>query len=163
MTAPVVRILDATDARILLALDDDPLATTVGLARRLGLARNTVQARLRSLEGASGLLRPSSRVSPASMGRPIVAFVTLVISQGDIETITEQLSQVPEVLEMHAVTGDGDILAKVVARDPVDLHRVTRRLLEVPSVVRSSTAMAAVELVAPRSAPLLRELAEGRG
>jgi len=163
MSPVVVRPVDATDARILLALDEDPQATTVALARRLGLARNTVQARLRALEGLPGLNPPSSRVSPAGLSRPIVAFVSLVISQGDIEAITVQLSEVPEIMEMYAVTGDYDILAKVAARDPVDLHRVTRRLLEIPSVVRTSTAMAAVELVPPRTAPLLHELVVGAG
>jgi len=142
----VVRDLDQTDARILRALDGDPLATTVALSRRLGLARNTVQ----------------SRVRPRALGRPLIAFVTMTITQGDIEEITEELSQVPEILEMHATTGDGDLLAKVAARDPADLHRITRRLLDCRSVVRTSTAMAVLELVPARTAPLLDDLA-GRG
>lgn len=151
--------LDRTDARILLALDKDPLATTVALSHRLALARNTVQARLRSLESSPGVGPVTSRVRPEAIGRPLIAFVTLVVSQGDIEDITAELSQVPEVLEMHAITGDGDILAKVAARNPADLHRITRVLLECESVVRTSTAISALELVAPRTAPLLEELA----
>jgi DNA-binding Lrp family transcriptional regulator len=154
-----VRQLDRTDARILRALDDDPSATVVALARRLDLARNTVQARLRTMEESGALQRVSTRVRPQALGRPVVAFVTLTITQGDIEVITAALSTVPEILEMHATTGDGDILAKVVARDPADLHRITRRLLESHSVVRTSTAMAVLELVSPRTAPLLDELA----
>lgn len=151
--------LDATDARILLALDHDPLATTVALSARLGLARNTVQARVRALE-ASGALEPvTSRVRPQAADRPVLAFVSMVISQGDVEQIAAEIAQVPEVLELHAITGDGDLLAKVCARDPADLHRVTRRLLDCGSVVRTSTAMAVLELVPPRTAPLLRELA----
>jgi len=153
----VMEQIDRTDARILQALDGDPTATVVALARALGLARNTVQARIRALEG-DGRLRPvTSRVRPESLGRPVLAFVTLVITQGDIEEITAELSQVPEVLEMHAITGDGDILAKVAARDPADLHRVTRVLLGCTSVVRTSTAMAVLELVPTRTAPLLEQ------
>lgn len=151
--------LDRTDARILLALDDDPLATTVALAQRLALSRNTVQSRLRTLETSPALGPMSSRVRPEAVGRPLIAFVTLVVSQGDIEEITAELSQVPEVLEMHAITGDGDILAKVAARSPADLHRVTRVLLGCRSVVRTSTAISALELVAPRAAPLLQDRA----
>ncbi len=156
-----MRQLDRTDARILRALDDDPSATVVALARRLDLARNTVHARLRVLEESGVLHRVSTRVRAQALGHPVVAFVTLTIAQGDIEEITAELSQVPQILEMHATTGDGDILAKVVARDPADLHRITRRLLDCPSVVRTSTAMAVLELVPPRTAPLLDELAVG--
>lgn len=155
--------LDRTDARILRALDDDPHATVVALARRLDLARNTVHARLRALESSGALVPTSTRVRPQALGRPVVAFVTLTITQGDIDEITAELSRVAQVLEMHAVTGDGDILAKVVARDPADLHRITRRLLDSRSVVRTSTAMAVLELVPPRTAPLLDELATGEG
>jgi DNA-binding Lrp family transcriptional regulator len=157
-----VRELDATDARILRALDDDPQATVVALSRTLGLARNTVQARLRSLEERGVLCPPSTRVRPTAIGRPVLAYVTLTIAQGDIEEISAELSGVPEILEMHATTGDGDIIAKVAARDPADLHRVTRRLLGCRSVVRTSTAMAVLELVSARTAPLLDERAAGR-
>ena len=52
-----MRALDRTDLRLLLALTDDPRATTVALAQRLGVTRNTVQARMASLE-ASGVLLP---------------------------------------------------------------------------------------------------------
>ena len=47
---------DALDARLLLALDEDPFATVVALAQRLGVARNTVQTRLRRLGAAPGWL-----------------------------------------------------------------------------------------------------------
>ena len=56
----IMRNVDALDARILLALDADPRATTIALADRLGLARNTVQARLKRLE-ENGRLREPSR------------------------------------------------------------------------------------------------------
>ncbi len=154
-----MRTLDATDARIVLALDADPQATTVALARGLGLARNTVQARLTALEARGVLSAASTRVRPAALGHTITAFVTMTISQGDVEQITADLAGVPEIIELYATTGDGDLLAKVVARDPADLHRITRRMLQAGAVVRTSTAMAVLELIAPRMAPLLREVA----
>ena len=61
--------LDATDKRILKALDEDPRVPIMVLAQRLGLARGTVQSRLERMT-ASGALRPnSSRVLPAALGR----------------------------------------------------------------------------------------------
>jgi len=50
----IMTAIDPLDARILLALDDDPEATTLALSRRLGIARNTVHARLRRI-GATRL------------------------------------------------------------------------------------------------------------
>src|SRR4051794_41920368 len=56
--------VDATDARLLLALADDPRASVMALSQRLRLARNTVQTRLTRLE-SNGVLAPLDR-----RGRP---------------------------------------------------------------------------------------------
>ncbi|MFC9017532.1 Lrp/AsnC family transcriptional regulator, partial [Streptomyces albidoflavus] len=60
--------VDATDARILLALDEEPRATAVALTERLGLSRNTVQARWSRLERDGALGPFARRVDPAALG-----------------------------------------------------------------------------------------------
>lgn len=141
-----MRNADAFDARILLALDADPRATTIALADRLGLARNTVQARLKRLE-ESGLLRePSRRVDPAALGYPLLALITLSISQRVGQPTREAILRIPEVVELLVTTGDGDLLARVVAQDTKDLHRITGLLLEAPGVVRSNTTIVLLEV-----------------
>jgi DNA-binding Lrp family transcriptional regulator len=69
------------------------------------------------------------------------------------------LLTLPEIIEMHATTGDADLLAKVAAKDPADLHRVTSRMLAVDGVVRTSTAMSLVEVMPARTLPLLQAVA----
>ena len=148
--------LDATDARILLALDDDPQASVMALATRLGLARNTVHARLRRLEDGGALGPYGRRLDPAALGRGLLAFLTLSISQREGERAGEELAQIPEVVEMHAVTGDGDLLARVVARDTADLHRISSLVVGVPRVVRTSTSIVLHEVAAMSIDLLLR-------
>ncbi len=157
----MMRPLDRTDARILLALDDDPAATVVALAEALGLARNTVQSRLRRLESDGALAPPSVRVRPGHAARPVLAFVTLAIGQGESDTTTAEIAAVPEVCEMHAITGDGDLHVRIVAADNADLHRVTRRLLDCTGVVRSSTVISMIEVVPMRTAPMLELITGG--
>jgi DNA-binding Lrp family transcriptional regulator len=159
---PAARAVDPTDARILLALDEDPQATTVALADRLGLARNTVQNRHRRLETDGSLAPPSVRVRPERLGHPLVAFVTLEISQTEDARTLREIAAVPEVCEMHAITGSADLFVRVVARDSTDLYRVTQSLLACAGVVRSNTSVSMVELVPLRTAPLLRQLAGER-
>jgi len=60
MTIANSRTLDSLDGRIILALDKDPEASALALSRTLGVARNTVHARLARLE-RSGALRFFSR------------------------------------------------------------------------------------------------------
>ncbi|MEP7762353.1 Lrp/AsnC family transcriptional regulator [Sanguibacter sp. 25GB23B1] len=150
--------LDALDARILLALDEDPDATTLGLARDLGVARNTVHARLRRLEESGALRAPSRRLDPRALGYELLAFVTLSISQASREEAVEGLSRIPEIVEMHAISGEGDLIARVVARDTHHLYEVTSAMLTIDGIARSSTTIVLAEELPSRMGPLLRSL-----
>jgi DNA-binding Lrp family transcriptional regulator len=68
---------------------------------------------------------------------------------------------VPEVVEIHATTGEADFLVKVVARGTEDLHRVTNAMLTIAGVQRTNTAISLVEAMPARLRPLLERAAEG--
>jgi len=151
--------IDALDARIILALDDDPDATILALSRALGIARNTVHARLRHL-AEDGALRPfSQRLDLRALGYELVAFMSLWVSQTD-PGILAGLLGVPEVISAHYTTGDADILAQAVARNTRDLHRITKAILAVDGVVRTSTAISLDEVIPYRPRALLRVAAD---
>lgn len=152
--------LDAVDAAILLARDAAPEASHVEVASQLGVSRNTVHARLRRLRESGALLPVSSALRPASLGRPLLAFVRLSVAQQEIATVYRVLHDIPEVVEAHTTTGDADLILKVVAQDPADLHRITQRIQLAPGVHRSSTSIATTEVIAPRVTGLLTQLGD---
>lgn len=150
--------LDPTDARILLALDTHPQATVVALAETLGLARNTVHSRLRRMIESGILEAHSRRLEPAALGYPLQALVTVSISQRNRDAAGE-LGELPQVVELLATTGDGDLLARVVARDNDDLYRVIEDMLTIAGVERTSTAIVLQQVTQIRMTPLLQRLA----
>lgn len=149
--------LDKLDARLLVALDTTPEATVVHLAEVLGVSRNTVQSRLRRWTEHGVLAEPSARIDLRSLGRPLRGFVTLAVQQQSIELTLDAIASIPEVTEMHTITGDGDLLVRVAARDTVDFHRITQLLQASPGVSRSRTVIATTEVIRHRSRPLLDE------
>lgn len=151
--------LDAVDAQILLARDSATDASLIEISARLGISRNTVHARLKRLRGGGALRPPSTALSPTALGRPLLAFVTVSVSQQDIDQVYAAIAAIPEVTEAHTTTGDADLMLRVVARDPVDLHRITQHIQLAPGVHRSSTAIATTEVIAPRMSLLLQRLA----
>lgn len=153
--------LDPLDARLLLALDDDPEATVLALARTLGVARNTVHARLNRLARSGALRSFGRRVDPAALGYPLIAFVSIEISQSNGSLALDGLHAIPEVVEIHATTGEADFLVKVVARSTEDLHRITNAMLTIGGVMRTNTAISLVEEMPPRIRPLLEAAARG--
>ncbi len=151
-------LLDTLDARILLARDEAADTSLVDIAHRLGVSRNTVHARLKRLRDADTMRPPSTSVSPAALGRPLLAFVSVAVSQREIDAVYEAIETIPEVIEAHTTTGDSDLMLRVVARDTIDLHRITQAIQLSPGVLRSNTSIATTEVFAQRLAPLLHRL-----
>lgn len=147
--------LDATDRRILVALDADPRVPIMVLAQKLGLARGTVQSRLERMT-ASGALRPnSSRVLPSALGRGVAASVSAELDQSHLNEAIAALRNIPEVLECHAPAGETDLLIRVVATSPDDLYRVSEEIRLCPGIVRTSTSMFLREVIPYRTTGLL--------
>jgi DNA-binding Lrp family transcriptional regulator len=151
--------VDATDARLLLALTENPRASVLALAERLGLSRNTVQARLAGLEARGAVTSFERRIDPAALGYPLTAFVTVQVVQRRLAEVAAALDGVPEVIEVLGLSGQADLLVQVVARDADDLYRIAGQLLATEGVERTTTSLVMRTLVEHRLAPLLKRLA----
>jgi len=62
------------------------------------------------------------------------------------------------VCEVHATTGQGDLLVRMVAQSNADLQRVIDEVVNVPGVQRMSTSIALSTPIPPRFRPLLERL-----
>lgn len=156
--------MDDLDRRLIDLFADDPRVGVLEASRRLGVARGTVQARLDRLETSGVVSGWGPDLSPAALGYPVTAFLTLEIRQHDAggpegprsghDVVGAHLAAIPEVLEAHTITGAGDLWVRVVAHSNTDLQRVIDRVLEDPSIVRSSTVIALATQVGYRVRPL---------
>ena len=146
--------IDALDARLLRLLTDEPRVGILEASRRLGVARGTVQARLDRLQ-ARGIVRGfGPEIDPAAIGYAVTAFATLEIKQGRGQEVREHLAGIPELLEMHTITGAGDMLCRIVARSNADLQRVIDALVSFEGINRTSTVIAMANPVPYRVLPL---------
>ncbi|PWC07233.1 Lrp/AsnC family transcriptional regulator [Mycetocola zhujimingii] len=153
--------LDRTDTRLLLALAEDPRSSIVALAEKLGLSRNTVQARLSAIDSTDVLGSFERRINPAALGYPLSAFISVHLQQQKLGTIVEQLSKIPEIIQAHGLSGSSDLLVRVVATDADDLFRVSSLILACDGVDRAETSLAMGELIPFRAAPLLERTLRG--
>jgi DNA-binding Lrp family transcriptional regulator len=149
------RGVDGLDARLLAELDAAPRVGVLELSRRLGVARATVQARLDRLVARGVIATFSPTLDPVALGYRVTAFATLEIRQGRGRTVLEHLNAIPEVLEVHTITGQGDMLCRLVARSNEDLQHVLNRVTEFPQIVRTSTVIALSTRVPHRVLPLV--------
>lgn len=155
---PSARV-NSTDARLLLVLTEHPRATAVAIAERSGLARNTVQTRMTAMERTRVIGAFERCISPTALGYPLAAFVTARVVQRRLDEVAGSLAAIPEVIQVHGVSGESDLLVHVVATDADDLYRIAGQILDIPGVERSTTSLVMRELVDYRVTPLLERIA----
>lgn len=147
--------LDDLDARLLRELDAAPRVGVLEMSRRLGVARATVQARLDRLVSRGVIATFAPTLDPVALGFQVTAFATLEIRQGRGAQVLDHLRQIPEVLEVHTITGQGDMLCRLVARSNDDLQHVLNRVTEFEQIVRTSTVIALSNPISHRVLPLV--------
>src|SRR5580693_2774825 len=153
-------LIDQLDHALIELLTAEPRVGVLEASRRLGVARGTVQARLDRLQGRGVITGYGPEVDPAAIGYEVTAFITLEIRQaGGHDPVAERLAAIPEVLEVHTITGAGDMLGRVVARSNADLQRVIDRIVATDGVVRTATLISLATQVPFRILPLVRAAA----
>lgn len=152
--------IDELDARLVIAMSEIPRAGVMELARRLQVARGTVQARLDKLQARGIVTGFDPDLQLAALGYDVLAFVHLEIAQGRLSDVVAHLESIPEVIETHSTTGPGDLHCRVVARTNEHLQDVLSAILEVCGINRTSTQIALTEQIPFRVLPLIGQLIE---
>jgi DNA-binding Lrp family transcriptional regulator len=152
--------LDDLDVRLIRALSEHPRATVVDLARRLSVARGTVQARLDKLVQRGVIQGFGPDLDIETLGYGVTSFTTLEIAQGRLTDVVDHLQLIPEVLEVYSVTGTGDLLCRIVARTNTHLQEVISKILEVQGIGRTQTVIALAQQIRLRTLPLIETLVE---
>ncbi|MFE0643695.1 Lrp/AsnC family transcriptional regulator [Streptomyces sp. NPDC058877] len=155
--------VDGLDTQILRLLIEQPRTSVREYARILGVARGTVQARIDRMERDGVITATGPVLSPAALGHPVLAFVHVEVTQGHLDEVGDALAGVPEIVEAFSITGGGDLLTRVVARDAGHLEDVIQRLIQLPGVVRTRTEIALRERVTHRLLPLVEAIGRRSG
>ncbi|MEW9553606.1 Lrp/AsnC family transcriptional regulator [Nonomuraea sp. NPDC050783] len=151
--------IDDLDARLIALLAAEPRLGVLECSRRLGVARGTAQARLDRLAARGVITGFGPDISPAALGYGVTAFVTLEIRQvAGHDPVADRLAGIPEVLEVHTITGASDLLCRVVARTNADLQRVIDQIVGVQGVLRTNSIIALDTPVPYRVLPLVADV-----
>jgi DNA-binding Lrp family transcriptional regulator len=155
MMGNMTSAIDELDARLIQTLRANPRVGLLEVARQLGVARGTVQARLAKLERRGVITGHGPEVDPVALGYPIRAFVLIELDQGRLEEATKALHAVPEVLEADAVSGPHDLLCEIVARNTEHLQALVNRLLATSAISRCTSYIVLSRQVPGRTGPLI--------
>ncbi len=116
--------LDATNARLIAALQGDARLTLAELGRRVGLTPPAVGERLARLEEAGVIRGYHADVDPAAVGYGLSIILRIRPAARMIAKVAELARATPEVTECHRVTGEDCFVMRVHVRDVAHLEEI---------------------------------------
>lgn len=115
---------DSTDQRLLALLRADAREPVSVLARKLDLARSTVQERIDRLEKQGVIAGYTIREGSDHLGRQILAHVMISVNPKMAASVTSDLKKMPEVRSLAAISGTFDLMAEVAAETTARIDSV---------------------------------------
>lgn len=145
--------LDRFDHDILSCLAIEGRMRVADIARRVGLTKTPVQARIRRLE-AKGIIKGyRALIDPVRTGQAHVAFVQVTLSDTRaraLDAFNSAVRALPEVDECYMIAGGFDYLLKVRTSDISDYRRVLGEGISALPNVASTSTFVAMESVKER-------------
>lgn len=132
--------MDDLDRGILNLLGQDARMSVATLARRLKVARSTVQARLERLESSGTIAGYTLRLGESARQGRIRATVLLTIEPRAQAQVLSRLRQMPEIERVNTTSGRVDLLLQLAAESTAQIDAVLDQIAEVPGV-RSSESL----------------------
>ncbi len=138
--------LDATDRRLLAALQKEGRITNAELSERVNLSPSACHRRVQRLEEDGFIAGYVALVDARRLGKPTTVFVEITLeSQAEdlLDAFEREVARVPDILECHLMAGSADYLLKIVAEDTEDFARIHRRFLSrLPGVRQMQSSFA---------------------
>lgn len=133
--------LDDTDLALLGLLRDNARASTAELARKLDLARTTVQSRIQRLERSRTVLGYTVVVPDEAEAALVRAHVFITARPKQSAAIESALRRMPALRTLHSVSGPFDMIAVLAAGSIGVLDGLIDRIGLLEGVERTTSAI----------------------
>lgn len=133
--------LTATDELLLSLLRENARASTAQIARRLDLSRTTVQSRIERLEREGVISGYTVRVHDQYERGNLRAHIMITVHPKQMPAVAKALRDMPEVRNLHSVSGGWDLIAMVVVPTVGAMDVLTDRIGAIDGVERTTSSI----------------------
>lgn len=141
MRPPRLDQLDELDRNLVTMLQANARASVADLARRLGVARTTVIARIERLERTQVIAGYGARLGQDVLDASLVAYVGIILAPKYGQDVLKRLDRMPEVQLLCAVSGEFDYVAWLRADSPGRLNDLLDEIGALEGVERTTTSI----------------------
>ena len=122
-------MLDDIDVKILDILQKNGRTRRNDLAEAVGLSVPSVSERLRKLEEGGVITGYFATLNPKKVGRDITAFIAVTVdSSKHYNSFIDHAAATDEILECHAITGEGSHLLKIRTDNTAALEKLLAKI-----------------------------------
>lgn len=132
--------MDDLDKQMIALLSQNARMPVAALAKKLDVARSTVQARLERLEVSGVIAGYTLRLGEATRAARVHATVLLSLEPRAYAAVLQRLKAMSEVTQAHTTTGRFDLLLTLATESTETLDRVLDAIGALPGV-RSSESL----------------------
>jgi len=114
--------LDRVDSTILKALMEDGRRSYRQIAKITGVSTPTVESRIRRMNETGFITKIIPRFDPDKVAEGLTALLTFRVNDADLHTIAAKLSELEEVRSIFFITGETNLMLRIVLVDAKDLQ-----------------------------------------
>jgi DNA-binding Lrp family transcriptional regulator len=134
-------IKDQTDRDLIALLQANARDSTANLARKLGIARTTVVARLARLERDAVLVGYTAKLAVADERAQVMAHVGITLEPKRGRSVLARLQKMPELRQLFSVSGSVDYIAVLRADSTARLDALLDEIGELEGVIKTTTSV----------------------
>lgn len=131
--------LDEKDLKILRILQENARVSYSHMSKSLGISEAAVYSRVQKLVREGYIRRFQAVLNEEKLGKSIVAFVSIKSIPTQYESLLEKLTEIPEIQEVHDVTGDFYCLLKIRTDNKESLTRILDKIGRIEGVISTET------------------------
>lgn len=134
-------MLDDLDITILKKLQENGRTKRSELAEAIGLSLPSLSERLKKLEDHKVIEGYYTKLNRHIFGFDIMAFILVIMdSSKNFDKLTDHVKKTPEILECHAILGEGSHILKALVKDSRALEDLLAKIQSWQGVARTVTS-----------------------
>jgi Lrp/AsnC family transcriptional regulator for asnA, asnC and gidA len=139
--------IDQTDLAILRIMVDNADLSYAEIGKRVFVSGGTVHVRVSKMK-QMGIIRGTKLdIDVSKLGWDITSYLGIYLDKSSLyESVSKQLAEIPEVINLHYTTGQYGIFAKIQCRDTSHLREVLHdKIQKVQGIQRTETIISLEE------------------
>jgi Lrp/AsnC family transcriptional regulator, regulator for asnA, asnC and gidA len=154
-------LLDEINLRIVDILSRDASRPFVEIAKDLEISDATVHMRVRRLIAAGIIRKFTIMTNNQLLGYGHIAFMGINIKEDSVDEVTARLSELDEVLELHEMYGQFDLLLKIRTKSLEEMRDiVVKKVRSIPQITGGELMTVLKTIKEEQMVSLTRDIAD---